>query len=175
MLVYIDFTRPTHWKPFSTVIRLVQRTPYSHVRLRWTSKSGEPLIYEASGSEVRLIGALAAPKHPVEIIYSFPIKVSQEEYSKMIRLFRYAGVKYGIWQAIGMGLANLVGSRKNPWGSGKKTQVCSKLAGLFLSEIKGWCIERDFDMTGPKEIEKALRRLAIEFPDHFEGVIYENG
>lgn len=166
MVINIEFTKPNKkFQPLSWAIRKFQKTPYSHVRLSWVSKSGEKLIYEASGTEVKLIGKEASPKHPVHIMKTYHVKLNSLEYSKMIRLFRYAGVSYGKNQLIGICLVTIFNLKVNPFARGSKSQVCSELLGLFLQEVKEWGNNLDLDVAGPKEIEKTLIKLVEKYPE----------
>lgn len=152
--VYVEFTRPKGKKfpVYSWLIRAVEGTPYSHVRIKWESTSGVELVYEAGGSSVRLIGEIAAPNHQVEVMYSKEFEVTSEQYRKLIRLFRYAGVDYGIKQALGILVAKIFGMKKNPFAQGRKSQVCSELVVVFLEEVLGYEVGLNLDLAGPKDI-----------------------
>lgn len=161
-IVYIEFTTTAkkQWysRFFSWCIRTFQKTPYSHVRLRWFSKSGIELIYEAGGTTVRVIGGKAQPDNPVTLIKSYEVTVTPEEYRKLIRLFDYSSVNYGFKQVIGIWLAKIFNLSKNPFANGRNSQVCSELVGLFLKEVKGWEIDMNLDLAGPKEIDEFLQK-----------------
>lgn len=161
--IFIEFTKPAKgFCPFSWLIRKIQGTPYSHVRLRWFSRSGIELIYEASGSQVKLIGEKAQDLHKVKVTCSYEVSVSSEEYRNLIKLFRFASVSYGINQVFGIGAVALLGLKKNPFAKGRGSQVCSELVGLFMDEVKGWEIKYDLDMAGPLEIDLALEEMVKE-------------
>ena len=71
-LVFIEFTRPKSWlNPLSWLIRLVECTPYSHVRLSWINSVGVPVVYEASGTSVKFLGPLALVDNPVIITHAY--------------------------------------------------------------------------------------------------------
>jgi len=172
-LIHIEFTKPDPAKikfPIvSWLIRLFQRSKYSHVRLRWQSTSGVEIIYEASGSEVKVIGELSQQDHPIEVVKSYTVKVSRDQYRALIRLFRYAGVKYGYLQILGIALVTIFKLAKNPFSDGRKSQVCSELVGLFITEVKKWDLPLDLDIAGPKEIDQQFAKLKIKHPTEFEG------
>lgn len=155
--VYIEFTSPRKWfQPFAWVVRQFERTPYSHVRLRWTSTTGEELIYEASGSSVKLIGRYAQPLFPVKIHHAYEFNLTREQYRKMIALFRYSSVSYGVWQVLGIALAKLFKLKKNPLARGKYTQVCSELVGRFLVDVLGELVGTDLDTATPRDLKEFL-------------------
>lgn len=159
--IFIEFTRPSCRKfpIYSWLIRKIEGTPYSHVRIRWISGAGVELIYEAAGSKVRLIGELAQSKYPVEVIHSFRYEVTNEDYSNLIKLFRYAGVDYGLLQALGIVAVRLFGLSKNPFSRGRNSQVCSELAGLVIEEVLGYDLDINLDIAGPKDIYNYLKGI----------------
>ena len=157
--VHIDFTKSTSWKTawFSWLIRAVEGTPYSHVRLRFKTRSGLETVYEASGTSVKFIGPLALSEKPVKILDSFEYEITQEEFSKMIDLCVYtADLDYGYTQLFGILLVRLFGLKKNPLSQGRKSQVCSEIVGRFIQEILGFGYELDLDVSGPRDIHKTL-------------------
>lgn len=158
--VYVDFTKPKNkiFPIFSYIVRFVQNTPYSHVRLRWYSRSGIEIVYEASGSSVKLLGKKSGKIEKAKIIKSYEIKVSVEEYRKLISLFEYASVSYGFLQILGIGIAHLFNLKKNPFADKRKSQVCSELLGLFLKKVKNWPVDFDLDIAGPREIDEFLQK-----------------
>ena len=174
MYVIVQFTKPKgKFLPiFSWVIRVVQGTKYSHVRLKWKSVSGAEIIYEASGTSIKVVGKYAQNKYSVDIIKSYKIYLTKEEYKKLIKLLDYASVDYGIKQAFGIGIAKMLGMKKNPFSDGTKdSQVCSELLALFLKSVKDWAHGLDKDMAGPLEIDKELEKLCKLYPDEIEKVL----
>jgi hypothetical protein len=155
--VYMEFTAPDKWfQPFAWLIRLFERTRYSHVRLRWTSTTGEELIYEASGSSVKLIGQKAQPLYPVKVVHSYEFTLNRLQYRKLIRLFRFASVQYAALQVLGIAAARWFRLKKNPFSAGRYEQVCSELAALFLKEVLGAPLSEELDLVGPRGIKEFL-------------------
>ena len=151
--LFIEFTRPSGAKPISWAIRMIQGTPYSHVRFRWINSMGVEIIYEASGSRVKFIGPLAASSMKVDTVASVGYTLDRTQYRKLVEVcMTYAGVTYGTLQLIGIGLAQLFHLKKNPLSRGTKQQVCSELVGRVMEEVLGQKIPLDWDMAGPKEI-----------------------
>lgn len=164
--VYIEFTRPKgHRFPiYSWLIRAVEQTPYSHVRIRWKNSIGIELVYEASGRSVKLIGEYAQDKFPVETIHSYGFELTKEQYRKLIGLFRYSSVDYGILQALGIGVAKLFRLKHNPFSQGRRSQVCSELVALFLIEVLGIDFLPEvlnLDLAGPKDLHKFISKIGI--------------
>lgn len=158
MKIEIQFTVPLETKlPLSRLIRWVEGTDYSHVRLCWTNSVGIEIVYEASGSSVKFKGPLAQQSHPVHVIRSYKLEISKEQYKKLVVLcMKNAGVDYGIMQLIGIGVARLFGLKHNPFSRGQKRQVCSEVVGRFLQEVMGIGKSLDLDTVSPKDIEDVL-------------------
>lgn len=162
-IVNIDFTKSRKRLPIlSWLIRWIEGTEYSHVRIRWTSSAGVELIYEASGNSVKLIGEYARDKFPVDIVATYEIPVEDTEYRSLIKLFRFASVDYGVCQLLGILAARLCGLKSNPFARGRGAQVCSELVALFMKEVKGWDVPYDLDIAGPRDIEIALQNKLTE-------------
>lgn len=170
--VRVEFTSPEgKWLPvLSWLVRFIERTPYSHVRLGWTSTSGEPLIYEASGSSVKLIGRYAATNYKVTIHESYEFTLDTDQYRQLIKLFRFAAVRYGTLQILGIALSRLLRRKTNLFSRGPKQQVCSELVAYFLRDVIGMPFQdEDFDLIGPRGIKEKLDELCT-FAVHFNAL-----
>jgi len=156
--VYIEFTRPKKtFKPLSWAIRAIEGTEYSHVRLRFTKKSGINMVYEASGVDVNFRGPLALEEKPTEVVHSYKLDITPEQFSKMVDLCVYhAAVNYGYIQLVGILLVRVLGLVKNPLSQGRKSQVCSEVVGRFLQEILNIGHDLNLDTAGPREIQRVI-------------------
>lgn len=162
-LINIDFTTPRdHRAPlFSWAVRKFQGTPYSHVLIRWTNSVGVEMVYEASGNQVKFLGPLAT-KGRYRVHKSYKIWISRWDYRKLIKICtQYAGVDYGQLQVLGIGLANLLGWKKNYLSRGESSQVCSELVARVFKHVLNWEIDFDPDLAGPREIDEYLARRKI--------------
>jgi hypothetical protein len=173
--VYIEFTRPhKDYKRFpilSWLIRLIEWTPYSHVRLTWINTTGRKVVYEASGASVKFIGTLSQEKKKVKILDSYEIDITREEYRKLIDLcMKYADISYGLLQLLGIGLSYLPWFDKNIFSDGRRSQVCSELVGEILESVKNIDIKEDLDIAGPKMINKTLVSY-LDRPDIRKGFL----
>lgn len=165
--IYIEFTRPKKsvFPIFSWLIRLWQRVPYSHVRIKYVNDFGQVMIFEARGTNVRFVGSIAQEQQPVVLLKQYSVILDQDECAKLRFLcMEYAGIKYGVKQVLGIALANLRGDKKNPFSDGKYSQVCSELVGRFLEEVKGWKLSVNLDIAGPREIDEQLSIFCREYP-----------
>ena len=157
--LHIQFTRPQGgFKPLSSLIRVIQGTPYSHVRLHWVNSSGVPLVYEASRSSVSFQGPLAQKNHPVDILDDYSFELDRQQYRKLVEVcMTYAGIDYGKLQLVGIGIRDLLNLEDNPFADGNNSLICSELVGRVLLEVLHMDICDDFDTIGPKELHKFLR------------------
>lgn len=155
--VTIGFSKPkNHIFPIgSWLIRLHQRTPYSHCYARFYSESiNRTLIYEAvGGAGVRFISYSRWSKKAEEI-KSVTIVAKKCNTTRMLQEFvDTAGEKYGFMQNLGIFLANVFGWKQNPW---KKGANCSEIIGRFL-HAEGYKVSKPFDLLSPKDIEEILK------------------
>jgi uncharacterized protein YycO len=141
----------------SYLIRLYMQTPYSHVYIKFYSKSLDKiLIYEAVGSGVRFIGSKMWDKYSKEIV-SYKIQISQEEKIKLLSwCVDNAGCNYGFMQNLGILIAKIFKLKNNPFKKGKN---CSELVGEFLSNI-GYKFDKNLNLLTPKDIYLALNQLS---------------
>ena len=159
MDLYIEFTRPLSGKcPFlSNLIRKFEKTPYSHVRLRWETGRKVPIVYEASGSQVSFLGDYAQTKQQVEVIHSFAIPLSLEQKQKLVDVaITYAGISYGKKQLFGLFLMRLFNLRKNPLADGMQGLICTELVARVLARVLNIHMNIDYDIVGLKAIYLTL-------------------
>lgn len=157
--ISVEFTRPVGGVPIlSWVIRLVQRTTYSHCRLSWLGAGGRvPVVYEASGSYLKFMGPHAIRNRPAKVMVSYPFDLNKTQYGQLVELcMTYAGVDYGKKQLLGIGIARVFGLKKNPFADGRRSQVCSEIIGIFINKILNIDTNLDLDIAGPKEINNFL-------------------
>jgi hypothetical protein len=158
-IVKIQLTKPAKSRPISWLIMKITGRDYSHVRFFWHGVNGSvPIVYEASGSYLKFIGPIAEKQKPVKIVKEFEYSLDRLGYRKLVKFcMTNAGVQYGRLQLIGMALAQFFKLKKNPFGDGRKTQVCSELAFYFFKDVMGWDVSSlDPDTTDPGAIEDYL-------------------
>jgi len=159
--VYIGFSKPKGkiFPIFSWLIRLFERTEYSHVFVRFLTKDIGDIIYQASGSQVNFMGG----KYFIQkatVVDEFEFEVSESTRKKMFRwAIKESGAPYGIKQIFGIALVKIFRLKKNPFASDQKTWVCSELAGFILEEYLGTDIGVDLNIAGPRIIYERLKQL----------------
>lgn len=142
----------------SLLIRWYMQTPYSHVYFKFDAKSFDRiLVYEAVGAGVRFIG-LNKWQSDHEEVASFELDISDESYKKIMQYcIDNAGTEYGFWQNIGILIANICKSSKNPITDGEN---CSEVIGEVLA-LEGYKIHKDFNLLTPEDIFLILDNKTI--------------
>lgn len=138
--ITVGFSRPkSGFQPFSWLIRLVTWSPVSHTYIKFYSKTYQRwIIYQASGSKVNFIGAVAFDN--AELVYKeFEIPVSTDTKNKTVEFaIDKSGLPYGMLQIVGIGwvlVAKLFGKNvSNPFYS-TSSYFCSELLSTILNEI----------------------------------------
>lgn len=150
----VGFSRPKKFKIFSKLIRWYLKTPYSHVYMKFYSKSLDRwIIYEAVGNGVRFIGKNLFEK-TVDIVEEFEIPITDEKQIEMLQwCVDNSGVKYGCLQNIGIVVANILRLNKNPFKSGKN---CSELIAEAIEHANIYKFNKDLNLVTPKEIYNTL-------------------
>lgn len=158
-----EFTSPNKWfKPFAWAVQLFERTPYSHVRLLWNLPDGQEIVFEASGSHVKVIGEEARHNFPVKVHKAYTIALSAEEYDRLQGMLKYSSLSYGTKQILGIALARIFRLKKNPFADGRRSQVCSELVALVFEEVLDVDVPEELDLVGPKGIADLLEKLGYE-------------
>lgn len=141
----------------SWLIRLYEKTPYSHVYVRFYSESiNRTLIYEAVGGGVRFVSLAKWEDHAQEVA-SYTLEVKK---CNAVSLLQYcvdhAGVEYGFMQNIGIVIADIFNLKRNPFRKGKN---CSEAIGELL-RTEGYRLPKEPNLLTPKDIEQILKSPA---------------
>lgn len=121
----------------STLIRLVECTPYSHVAIKVHSdKLDRSLIYQANGHGVWFIGEPAFLQENI-IIDEFVFEITEEQKTKLLQFaIDNSGKSYGFLQLLGIGyqyLTAMLGNRQsNPFKDGSQSYICVELVAEAL-------------------------------------------
>lgn len=155
MGIIIGFSKPKKklFPFFSWAIRLFDQTPYSHVYVRWTTKVGVDIVYQASHTSVHFMSKKLFDEQ-VHVISEYEIQITDDKYDDLIRYcLTNAGMQYGVMQIVGIAIAYLFKMPKNPLNKG---YVCSELVGSILSQLGAIKPEKDLNLLTPKDIEQLL-------------------
>lgn len=156
--IIIGFSKPkNHPFPiFSWLIRLYEKTAYSHVYIRWqTDLTDQNLCYQASGSSVHFLGSKKF-NESIDVIEEYSIEISDAKYKDMVRFcIDNAGYEYGLMQAIGIFIVDLFSLQTNPW---KKGYICSELVASMLQSQLLVTIDKDLQLITPKDINVVCKK-----------------
>ena len=159
----IGFSRPNKFKVGSFIIRLFEKTEYSHCFIKWNSTSlDEVLLYHAhSKGGLNFISTQNFIKDH-SIVKEYEIELDPLIH-KAIQKYcvQKAGSEYGYLQLIGIAYYRLMlfFKRKvsNPFPQG---QVCSEIILRIFKHIIRAKIEGiDENVAGPHDIEKVLHKM----------------
>jgi hypothetical protein len=163
--VTIGFSRPRGgFQPFSWLIRLVDKTPYSHTYICFHSDMYDrDLVYQASSLQVNFEGWALFNSTDLTV-KEFILPVSPSTKTKIIQFaIDRAGIPYGWKEILGIGIVKFValfGKRiANPFKSGDTTYICSKLVSEILIDYLGDNIRGDLESLTPKDVYKYLSTI----------------
>jgi hypothetical protein len=150
--IIIGFSKPKNkfFPIFSWLIRLYERTPYSHTYIRWQTHWGVCLCYQASGTAINFMGEATFKKHisPVE---EFEFQVNEDQWDKLLGFcVKYVGADYALLDALKIPLWDLglaQPKKDDPW-----SQYCAELVIRALGEIEGKQLTLDADRVTLKQV-----------------------
>lgn len=158
MTLRIGFSKPkTGFPLLSWIIRLYEGVPFSHVYMRWQTKSGLWLCYHASGIQVNFLGP-AAFEHHIHIVEEFEYEVS-EEHAHVFRDYciEQCGKPYALKELFGIVLADLFQLKKNPLSGGEWIQYCAELLARSWEKLTGQQLDFDKDRVKLKQVHSLVK------------------
>lgn len=156
--IIIGFSKPKAWfSPFSWLIRFVERTPYSHVYIRFFSDTfARNIVYQASGRAVNFMGwnLFISKEYSIE---EFELSIEDDSHRAMMQYcIDEAGVPYGVLSIFGIGYRLFMGLLNktvgNPFPSGDASFFCSKLAENIINKFSDQKIPLNPESVLPKDI-----------------------
>lgn len=160
--IVVGFSKPNKFMPFAWLIMKAYDTPYAHVYIKFNSDTYErTLIYQASHSMVNFMSN-AVFNYGNETIAEFEITISDLESKPLIQfMIDNSGISYGILNAVGLGISQLVKlifnkEIKNIFGDGNKTWVCDEIAGSILQTFHNVKFSKSLDDLTPKDLYEYL-------------------
>jgi hypothetical protein len=155
-MIYIGFSKPINriFPIMSWLIRLVERTEYSHVYIKMPSSNGNYFIYQASGTQVNIVGSKHF-EHLNKPVKEYALQISaQQRRDLLLFMAQECGAPYSVAQIINIFVYMITGKAfLKPKG-----YVCSELAGIVLSQYLNIKLEKDLDLVTPKDIEMLLEQ-----------------
>lgn len=145
--VRIGFSKPRgSFNPFSWLIRLVCRTPYSHVYCSHLSeKYGSTLIYQASGVQVNFMSKQQFDKRAF-VVSEFEFEITEERFSDYMKwAIEQSGAPYSFIKLFEIAFnINIRTSSEPEW-------VCSVLAAKICKDYLDDSIN-NIEYKTPKDI-----------------------
>jgi len=154
--IKIGFSSPRGWfVPLSWAIKVFQGwMGASHTYISYTSPSGIPMVYQASG-EMNNFMALHQFKKIAKIELEYEVELTKHEYDMLMWKFDImAGTPYSTSQLVGILLKRLIGV--NPFKNGRKAAICTEVVARMLQD-QGYIIDEVEELT-PKQIYDICKR-----------------
>lgn len=155
--ISIGFSKPKDKKLplFSWAIRAYEKTPYSHVYIRWQTHWGAWICYHAASVMVHFLGEEAFNKK-ITIVEEFEFSVSDEQFDKLMQFcIKYAGADYGLRDVLRIPLWDLglrPASSDDPW-----KQYCAELVMRAFGEMEGKKLTQDEDRVKLKQVYQLVK------------------
>lgn len=135
---------------FSWAIRAYERTPYSHVYIRWQTKWGTWLCYHAASTMLHFLGESSFARH-ITVVEEFEFDVTDEQFDRLMQFCtKYVGSDYAINEVLKIPLWDLgvsSPSTDDPW-----KQYCAELVLRAFGEMEGKSLTQNADRVKLKEI-----------------------
>ena len=163
--ITIGFSKAcTTFPIFSWLILLTQKTPYSHVYLKYQDEYlGQTMYYQASHT---LVNSMSAPVFLAQetVIQEFTFNVSDASFLAAMRFAaNQAGKPYGGLEICGLALvqlASLVNIKiQNPVKDEGTTFICDQLVAALLQECEGVTLPTDINNLTPKDVYAIVQSL----------------
>lgn len=149
--------------PFSWLIMASEKTPYSHVYVKfWSNSLNRWIIYQASHSAVNFMGEALFNSEEI-IIEEFSFTVAKPVRDNMMNFcMDNVGRPYGKLSALGLAwvqIASYLGySVHNPFREVGKTFVCSQLVATLLAN-SGVKLPVELDDMTPQDLYPIIKGL----------------
>lgn len=165
-LIVIGFSTSSNRNSLvSAAIRAVERTPYSHVYMRFWSDSIERwLVYHASHTNIHFNNIETFHEQNV-VLDEYEVRATTEQRKDVLQLcVDRVGWPYGTMQLVGMGYVRLTHAWTglkvpNPFSDGERTQVCSELAGHVLYKLGAPIDLGLLEYEGPRYIHDTVEKM----------------
>lgn len=149
--IIIGFSKPKNslFPFYSWAIRLYEKTPYSHVYIRWETRWHTWLCYHAASVMIHFLGESSFNKH-IDIIEEFSFSITPEQFDRLMRFAtKYVGEDYALKDVLMIPLGDL--GIKYPTDDEHK-QYCAELVMRALGEIEGKDLTQDVNRVKLKDV-----------------------
>jgi hypothetical protein len=163
--ITIGFSRScTTFPIFSWAIMACQRTPYSHVYLKYQDTYlNQTMYYQASHTLVNSMSESVFLSQELPI-YEFTFNVSDSSFLACMQFAaNQAGKPYGVLEICGLGLVELasaVGIKStNPFKDSGETWICDQLQAALLQTCENVKLPMPLDQMTPKDMYNLVSTL----------------
>jgi hypothetical protein len=163
--ITIGFSRSSKWDAiFSWAIIAVQRTPYSHVYLKYLDTYlNREVYFQASHTLVNYMGEVTFLSQET-VVNEFTFQISDAAFLEMQQFaIDNAGKPYGILEICGLGLVELASAFgikiNNPFKDAGQTWVCDQLVASLLSTCTSIVLPMPLNNMTPKDVFNLVSTL----------------
>jgi hypothetical protein len=163
--ITIGFSRAcTTFPIFSWLIMLVQKTPYSHVYLKYEDAYlGQPMYYQASHTLVNYMSESVFLAQET-VVKEFTFNISDEAFKAgLLFAANQSGKPYGVMEICGLTLveaAALFGIKiQNPFKDAGATWICDQLQAALLQQCDNVQLPVPLNDMTPKDMYSLVSSL----------------
>lgn len=161
--IRIGFSKPKgKWFPiFSWAIRVYERTPFSHVYIRWETKYGPSLCYQASGQAINFMGPYAFDRH-LTVVEEFEFEIPDESWEPLMSFcMENVGKEYDLLGVLGIPFVGLLKLSRNPFSNDENRQYCAELVTRIFQHL-GMGLNMDANRVKLRQVHEFVRQLAAQ-------------
>lgn len=158
----IGFSKPKDkWLPiFSWAIRLYERTPYSHVYIRWQTKWNTWLCYHAASVMIHFLGESSFVKH-LTIVEEFEFEITDAQFDRLMSFCtKYVGEDYALFEVLMIPVWDFLSKRGQTvptLANSTNKQYCAELVMRALAEMDGENLTFDADRVKLKQVYQFVK------------------
>lgn len=161
MNIYIGFSAPNKWEPFSALIQSIESRKYDHVYVRiQDSVTQDWMVFQASSLAVNMVSTATFQVKNVSF-KEYALECTDAQY-KMLWTFidSELGVPYSLLEDFGILLMKIFKLKKQPFMAGNTAEFCSKL-GATVCQMMGLEIAEDVGAIDPSGLDTILGNLKL--------------
>lgn len=165
--IIVGFSTPIKPTLFSRLIRWADKTPYSHVYLKWNwANIGRDIIYQASKLAVNFESNVTFDSH-AKAIEEYEVQISDECHRQIMQFCMDNSNKpYGVKEILGFAYVKILGWAKihvnNPFPTHGASYVCSKLATEILQIAKVIDQAISADNIDPRDLNMIIKAAGVK-------------
>jgi hypothetical protein len=145
---------------------MAQRTPYSHVYLKYEDKYlGQTMYYQASHTLVNSMSESVFLSQET-VVQEFTFNISEATFVKTLQFAaNQSGKPYGTLEICGLALvevASAVGIKiQNPFKDAGSTWICDQLQAAMLAQCENVQLPMPLNDMTPKDVFKLVSSLPV--------------